>query len=145
MAKEPYPPNGSRTPEACAQRETHWREILARWKKSALSKSKFAQQEKISAFVLTWWDRELRRRDRRQRRAAAHRPKATAKPVPKCSRFIPVRVVRPAPVRPKPVEVVVMGRVIRVLPDFDPETFRRIVHVLEGWPTLAEVQEGSTC
>jgi hypothetical protein len=30
----------------------------------------------------------------------------------------------------------VEGHIIRVVPDFDPETFRRIVEVLEGWPTL---------
>lgn len=133
MANEPYPPNGSRTPESCARREAHWREVIARWKSSDLSKADFARREQISESVLSWWDAELRRRDRRgRRRAPTQAPRSAPRPAPKPAAFIPVRIVEPATATA--IEVVAGGRMIRVRPGFDPETLRRLVAALEDRP-----------
>lgn len=128
MANEPYPANGSRTPESCARREAHWREVLARWKQSGLSKTDFARHEKISESVLSWWDAEIRRRDRTRRRTSAQSPK----PMRQSEAFIPVRVVEPAAATA--IELIAGGHAIRVRPGFDPETLRRLVTALEDRP-----------
>lgn len=129
MTDHPYPPNGSRAPEARARREAHWRDVLARWKTSDLSKTDFARRENISVSVLSWWGTELRRRDRTRRRTAARAPRSAPRPMPKRAAFIPVRVVEPAAATA--IEFVAGGRTIRVRPGFDPETLRRLVAALE--------------
>jgi transposase len=131
MAKVNYPRSGTRSPEAKARRESHWRRLLQRWKRSGLPKTEFAQREKISPDVLYWWDREIERRDQTGRRAAVrhHKP---ASPGTRRDTFIPVRVVGATPpAAPSMLEVVAGGRVVRVRPGFDPETLRRLVAVLE--------------
>lgn len=128
MTHQPYPPNGSRAPDARARREAHWREVLARWKTSDLSKVDFARRENISKSVLSWWGAEIRRRDRTRQRATARAPEPTPKPMPKRAAFIPVRVIEPAA---PAIEFVAGGRTIRVRPGFDPETLRRLVAALE--------------
>jgi len=131
MAKVNYPRSGTRSPEAKARREAHWRRLLQRWKRSGLPKTEFAQREKISPDVLYWWDREIERRDRAGRRGAARPPKPGS-PVTRRGTFIPVRVVGPTPPAvPSTLEVVAGGQVVRVRPGFDPETLRRLVAVLE--------------
>lgn len=131
MANEPYPPNGSRTPESCARREAHWRDVLSRWKKSGMSKADFCRSEKISESVLSWWDGELRRRDRTRQRAAASTPRRAPTPAPKRRAFIPVRIVEPAATA---IEFIAGRHTIRVRPGFDPETLRRLVAALEERP-----------
>ncbi|MEK6987433.1 MAG: hypothetical protein AABX97_04960 [Candidatus Thermoplasmatota archaeon] len=128
MTNQPYPPNGSRAPEARARREAHWRDVLARWKTSGLSKADYGRREKISVSVLSWWDAELRRRDRTRRRTAARAPRSAPMPLPKRAAFIPVRVVEPAATA---IEFVAGGRTIRVRPGFDPETLKQLVAALE--------------
>jgi hypothetical protein len=123
MANEPYPLNGSRSAEARARREEHWREVLARWKKSDLSKTDFARREKISISVVSWWETELRRRDRTRERASRRAPALRLKR----TSFIPIRIVEPAAA----IEFVVGGCVVRVRPGFDTETLRRVVAALE--------------
>jgi hypothetical protein len=135
MAKTLYPSNGDHTPAARAQRETHWRRVGERWKASGQSKSTFCEREGVSDASFHWWLRELARRDRRPTRVRVQKPKAAASAK---STFLPVRLVAPAPKTREPIEVVVMGQVIRVIPDFDPETFRRLVAVLEGQPLACE-------
>jgi hypothetical protein len=138
MARSNYPGNGINTPAARAQREEYWRRAVERWKASGLAKSVFCKREGLSDASLHWWIRQIEARDEAQRRVRAPRPPAPKKAP---TTLIPVRVVNsaPPPAR-KPMEVMVGGHVIRVVPDFDPETFRRLVEVLEGWPTLKEVQ-----
>jgi hypothetical protein len=141
MAKSTYPTTGVNTPAARAQRETHWRRLIDRWKTSGLTKTAFCEREGHSGAALHWWIGEIDRRDhRRPRRPAGPKLARAAR-----TSFVPVRVVTPAPSAPRPIEVLVAGHVIRVVPDFDPETFRRIVHILEGWPTLAEVSGRKPC
>ena len=131
MANEPTYPNGSRTAEACARRETRWRDVLGRWKRSSLTKTAFAQQEGISLSVLSWWSQEIARRDRRRQRRAPARPKPAlaraARPA-----FIPLRIVEPATMAP--LEVVAGGRSIHIRPGFDPELLRRLISALEERP-----------
>lgn len=132
MAKDNYPRSGTRTPEAKARREAHWRRLLQRWKQSGLPKTDFAQREKISPDVLYWWDREIQRRDQGRRPAAARSRKRQASPATRHDTFIPVRVIEPTPpAAPSSLEVVAGGRLVRVRPGFDPETLRRLVAVLE--------------
>jgi hypothetical protein len=141
MAKFAYPTTGDNTPAARAQRETHWRRLIERWKASGLTKTAFCQREGHSAAALHWWIGELARRDRRRpRRPTVPKPVTARRPS-----FVPVRVLAPTSTAPQPIEVLVAGQVVRVVPDFDPETFRRIIQVLEGWPTLAEVAGRKKC
>lgn len=125
MENQPYPPNGSRTPESRARREAYWRQVLARWKASRISKVDFARREAISRRVLSWWGSELRRRDQARRRPAAP---TTRRGTPT---FLPVRVAETS-TPATPIEVVAGGSVVRVRPGFDAETLRRIVATLEG-------------
>lgn len=134
MAKSTYPRSGTRTPEAKAKREAHWRQVLERWKTSALPKTKFARQEGISPDVVGWWHAEIRRRDRLRRRV----PRAAQRPRPSTGRrpsFIPVRVVEPIPPpAPAEFEILVGGYAVRIRPGFDAETLKRLVAVLEDRP-----------
>lgn len=54
-----YPRAGDRTPSACAQREEHWRRVLARQEQSGLTRSAFSRREGINESALSWWAREL--------------------------------------------------------------------------------------
>jgi hypothetical protein len=129
MAKPTYPTIGDSSPAARAQRETYWRRQSDRLKASGLSKSEFCRREGLSPAALHWWTGEIRRRDGSSEKVRAQkRP-----PRPGAARaFVPVRVKQIIPPSQKPVEVVVAGYVVRVLPDFDPETLRRLVALLEG-------------
>jgi len=127
-----YPRAGDRTPSACAQREEHWRRVLARLEQSGLTRSIFSRREGINESALSWWVRELTRR-RKARRPA--RQARQPKPV-EHSAFVPVRVIQAAPRSGAPaLEVVTRGgQVVRVQPDFDPAMLRRVIAALEGQP-----------
>jgi len=126
MAKAAYPPTGSRSPEAQAQREAYWRRKLRQWKKSGLAKSAFSRREGLAPSVLAWWDREIRRRDQgRQRTNRRER-------LPQSPSFLPVQVIDPPRGPDAALEVVRGAHVVRVRPGFDPETLRRVLAVLEG-------------
>ena len=130
MAKTTYPELGDNTPAARAQRETRWRRLVERWKASALAKSTFCEREGISNASLHWWLRELERRN-------GHRPgirPARKSPIRKAPRaeFVPVQVVPSLQAAVKAVELVVAGYVVRVVPEFDPQTLRRLLDLLEG-------------
>lgn len=132
MANEStYPRAGDRTPSACAQREEHWRRIVARQEQSGLTQAAFCRREGLKKNALSWWARELRKRDGdRAPTKVSHRPKA------KRASFIPVRVIQTAPRNgTSPVEVLTRsGHVVRLQPDFDPATLRKVVAALEGQP-----------
>lgn len=131
MAKATYPRSGTRTPEAKAKRETHWRQVLEHWKQSGLPKTKFARQEGISPDVLGWWHAEIRRRDRILRRVprTAQRPRPSTGGRPS---FIPVRVIEPIPPPAlAEIEILAGGHTVRIRPGFDAETLKRLVAVLE--------------
>jgi hypothetical protein len=132
MAKKTYPPSGSRTPEAKARREAHWRQVLERWRRSGLSKTEFSSREGISRDVLGWWQVEIARRElARQSRIPAALKRVDAaigRPT-----FIPVRVVEP-PSSPTftPLDLVVGDRIVRIRPGFDAQTLGRLLSILEG-------------
>ncbi len=132
MAKNPYPPNGSRSPEAKARREAHWRGVLERWRQSGLPKTEFSRRERISPDVLAWWQAEIRKRDQvRPRRAPAPRPRPGD--TPGGPAFVPVRVIQPPPSPSSAaLEVLAGGNVVRVRPGFDAETLGRLLATLEG-------------
>ena len=71
MANHIYPKSGTRTPEAKARREAHWRGVLERWRASGLPKTEFARREQISPDVLCWWQSELQKRDLSKRRKSS--------------------------------------------------------------------------
>jgi hypothetical protein len=130
MAKKAYPRSGTRTPEAKAQREAHWRQVLERLRTSDLPKTEFARQEGLSPDVLGWWYAEIRRRDRTQRRTSA--PARGRSATPQRPAFVPVRIVEPTPAPSlAALEILAGGCTVRIRPGFDVETLRRLVLVLE--------------
>lgn len=133
MADKPaYPRSGDRTPSACAQREEHWRRVLARQEQSGLTRAAFSRREGVSESALSWWARELSERSQARRPTRqARRPRRTQRPA-----FLPVRVIQAVP-RPgaSALEVVTRGgHIVRVQPDFDPALLRRVMAALEGQP-----------
>lgn len=122
MVHKPYPSAGSRSAQARAHREAHWREVVRQWRTSGLSKAAFARREGICRQLMSWWDAELRRREdvRGKAMAGPGRPS-----------FVPVRVVEPT-AGLTALELVAGGRVVRVRPGFDPQTLQRLVEALEG-------------
>ena len=133
MANElAYPQAGDRTPSACAQREEHWRRVLARQQQSGITQADFCRREGIQQASLSWWVRELKERDQSHRPVRKARPKKSARR----SAFVPVHVIQ-ATSRPSasPLEVVTRGgHIVRLQPDFDSTALRRLVAALEGQP-----------
>lgn len=129
MAKRTYPGTGDNTPAARAQRETHWRRLIGRWRASGLAKSVFCQREGVSDASLHWWLAEISRRDGRG-------PKLTRTSTPAKKRaptgFVPLRVIPARPPELQPFELVVAGQIVRVPPAFDSEALRRLIDTLEG-------------
>lgn len=142
MANMTPPPAGPNTPEARAGREAYWRDMVRRWEESGLDKTAFCAREGITTASFHWWIRDLRRRDGGKVRTRSPKPKKVGP-----ARLVPAQVVKAAKSgpTPAPIEVVVLGQVIRVIPDFDPETFRRVVAVLQGWPLAGEPPETLPC
>ena len=141
MTGKSYPTNGSRTPEAKARREEHWRGVLERWRASGLPKTEFSRRERISPDVLAWWQAEIHKRDvakhHKSSASTAARARWRAAPPPggasEPHAFVPVRVVEPTPTAsPAPLEVLVAGRIVRVRAGFDAETLGRLLSALEG-------------
>jgi hypothetical protein len=127
MAKTTYPGVGDNSPAARAQRETHWRRLIDRWRASGQPKSAFCEREGVSDAAMHWWMRQLERRDGRGRsKASAPAPRKPAKP-----KFVPLRVVTSSSSGTQPFELVVAGKVVRVPQGFDPETLRQLIAALE--------------
>lgn len=127
-----YPRAGNRTPSACAQREEHWRRVLARQEQSGLTRAAFCRREGIKDNALSWWAREMRLRGHAGRRAT---PRNTRRKGASRHSFVPVRVIEEAPVTASALEVVTRsGHIIRLHPGFDPATLRKVVAALEGQP-----------
>lgn len=127
MAKADYPGTGDNSPGARAQRETHWRRVVERWKASGVAKSVFCAREGISDASLHWWLRQIERRDAEAKpaeRMAPKQPRRRAK-----AAFVPIRVVAAA-AQPA-LELVVAGKVLRVPSGFDPDALRRLIACLE--------------
>jgi hypothetical protein len=134
MANESsYPRAGDRTPSARAQREEHWRRLLAKQEHSGLNRADFSRREAISDSALNWWARELKRRERSR---PAAKPAAPLRKRTRHPEFIPVRVIQAVPrTSAAALEVVTRGgHTVRVQPGFDPAMLRKVVAALEGQP-----------
>src|SRR3954471_4883239 len=108
--------------QAGGSRESYWRSVVARWKRSGLSVRAFCRAEGVNEPKFYWWRRELLRRDQPQ-------PQPDSQPA-----FLAVRVVDDKPESPAlGVEVVLAnGRLVRVTAGFDTQTLLRVVELLEG-------------
>ena len=128
------------------EREAHWRQALADWSGSGLSKMAFCRERGLSPSAFHWWKGELVRRDaaRRSRSSSPFSPKAQeAKARPA---FVAVRLAEGATTGAAvpltgnggvegAVEVVLgNGRRVRVGTGFETEVLARVVGVLEGLP-----------
>lgn len=126
-----YPRVGDPSPQARAEREKHWRRVVARHQQSGLSRSAFCRRDKVPEGALSWWTRELKRRDQSGRSAPGKpQPQRRSRP----SAFVPVRVIQASPPSgTSALEVVTPGgHVVRLQPDFDPALLRKVLAALEG-------------
>ena len=98
-------------------RETYWRKVLARWRRSGLSARAFCRDEGVNEAQFYWWRRKL------------------GQAGPKTPAFVPVHVVTEPDGHPatRGIEVVLAnGRCLRVGPGFDPHTLVTLVDLLEA-------------
>ena len=102
--------------DAARDRESYWRDALARWRHSGRSVKAFCQAEGVSTPAFYAWRRRL---DQSEPRRPA---------------FVPVDVVADVPDPPvtQGIEVVLAnGRYLRVGPGFDPSTLVKLIDLLE--------------
>lgn len=98
-------------------RERLWRKRLASWKASGLKVREFCNREGVTPTAFAHWRKEIAARDSRDGRGAPS--------------FVPVHIT--PTVVAMPLEVTLAGgRVVRVLPGFDPAHLRAVVAALEG-------------
>ena len=131
--------NGSRpTP-----REAHWRGVLRAWETSGLSQKEFCRRKGHSFTSFHHWRQEIRRRDalrrRQERRGLRH-----AQNPPPLPDFAPVRVISTPARPPWALEIALAdGKAVRVAPEADPETLRKVLAVLEEPDQGVAEAEGS--
>ena len=127
-------------------REAHWRRICEAWEASGLSQAEFCRRRGHSFTSFHHWRGELPRRDRIRRR---RKPNAALDAVlhPKHPGFSEVRVISGATRSRWPLEIGLSdGKVIRVSPDVDSETLRKVLGVLEPPGQAVEpVEAGRRC
>jgi transposase-like protein len=110
--------------ERGGDKERYWRRLVRQWRQSGLSVRTFCEERGVSEPSFYAWRRTLGERD------------ATA------TAFVPVRVTPETAADPVPdrragdLEVVLgNGRLLRIGPDFDAATLKRVLAVLtEGQP-----------
>ena len=102
-----------------AQKQRRWRRWIDQWRASGLSVQAFCTRHDLAPARSYHWRRVLERR-------AAEQPVA----------FVPVQVAADAvPAQASALEVILTdGRAVRIAPDFDAATLRRLLAVLEGRP-----------
>lgn len=102
-----------RTPDHAL--EKLWRDRLDRFRRNGLSVRAFCARERLHESSFYFWKRQLAARDAQAKLSAPA--------------FVPVRVI-PSP--PPPLEVVLAdGRLVRILPGFDPAALRAVLAALE--------------
>ena len=110
-------------------KEQMWRNVFRRWDSSDLPIRAFCQRERLSESSFHGWRRTIAERDRLAKPAPLDRQASQA------PAFVPVSVE--LPLTAPAIEIVAStGRVVRVPVDFDADTLRRVLCVLE---------EGSSC
>jgi hypothetical protein len=106
-------------------KERFWRRMLRQWRRSGLCVRAFCAEHGLAEPSFYAWRRIVAERDQ----ASARVPTAPAgddAPV-----FVPVRVIDVATHSVAFEVVLERGRVVRVLRDFDAETLRQLLAVLE--------------
>lgn len=104
----------------CEATAEMWRERVARWKQSGLTRRQFAEREGIKrASALSWWQYHLKQRDARKSGSAPLR----------LVRLEPV--VSPAKAADSALEVQCGRHRVLIRRDFDDELLRRVLDVLE--------------
>jgi hypothetical protein len=133
------------------EKERHWREVMARYKRSGMKVRAFCDQEQIKESQFFAWKRELKRRDvaqmanedDRQRSGRHHPAGATADlhgmstqaatMTGPAAAFAPLHVVTPPAATSSSIEIIVGdGRRVAVAPGFDPEVLSQVLAVVEG-------------
>lgn len=112
--------------------EQQWRDRIERLSRSGLTTIKFAQQEGVPVHQVTWWRRELKKRDSAARNETpVARSKPASKKVKQSPKFVPVAVTSTAV--PTSIEIVLERPArIRVASGFDADLLREIISVLES-------------
>ncbi len=125
MLKEPRIRRGESREAARRKREAFWRRVLEEQANSGVTVADFCERHLLSKTKYYWWKRQLR--------SKRGKP-LDARPSERAPSFVPV-TVRPQPASggPQyPFEVQLCGmRVLRVSGDFDGESLRRLLAVLE--------------
>jgi len=108
---------------------SQWAELVAKWKRSGLTATKFGAREGVRPKSLTWWSWRL------SKEAAKDESLAPETGFPA---FLPVHVVErecapKSAISPdRHVDILIDERnTVRVLPGFDEQTLRRVLDVLE--------------
>ena len=117
--------------------EQQWRSRIARLGQSGLTAVKFAAQEGVPVHQVTWWRRELKRRDSASGDGTSAAMKKTAKkkrrkttPSARPAEFVAVSV---APSTTAPLEIVLdTPPRIAVSAGFDPQLLREVLQVMEN-------------
>ncbi len=105
------------------RKEQHWRDLIARWKRSGLSVRAFCQSQHLAVPSFYAWRRTLHQRD------------SQAQPAPPPVTFVPVQVRHEVTDPPAPLELVLTdGRCLRIPPGFDPTQLRALLFALEDSP-----------
>jgi hypothetical protein len=117
-------------------REKFWRQTIRRQQRSGLTLRDFCGREGLKDWTFRWWRQELARRDRQT--SAAIRGEQEGEPNEEVPAFLPVRVVDPEAVTPRPappIEIVLTtGPIVRVPSGFDPSTLGQVLALLDGRP-----------
>jgi hypothetical protein len=108
--------------------ELKWRPLVEEWRRGTKKAALFCRERDLSLSAFKYWKKHLALRDRRRQ---AERAASEAR---QAMRLVPVRIVESTAAggAPGPVEVVLLGgRVLRVVGDFDPAVLRKLVAALE--------------
>ena len=126
------------------EREAHWRQALADWSGSGLSKVAFCRKRGLSPSAFHWWKGELSRRDAAKGSRGVGASSGASREATERPAFVAVHVAEGAvdgaavPLQASgrgegAVEVVLAnGRRVRVNSGFDEKVLTGVVRVLEG-------------
>ena len=109
------------------ERERFWAALIEERAVSGQTLREFAAEKGVVASTLAWWGSEIKRREaRRDGRPLPRRPKKKVAPIP----LVPVTI---ADDKANSVFEVALpgGAAVRVPADFDTDSLRRLVEVLE--------------
>jgi transposase-like protein len=108
-------------------KERLWRGILRRWDSRKQTVREFCAEHGVSEPSFYSWRRIIAERDEQ----AAARLNSTTPAANDPPTFVPVQVVAGPPAAPMLEVVVVPNRIVRVPPEFDAATLRRLLTLLE--------------